>query len=273
LGFKTHTIRIVSHPIFVVDAFTSRPFAGNPAAICPMPAPAQEDWMQSVAAEMKHAETAFIWPIDGGFQLRWFTPTVEVDLCGHATLAAAHALWSTSIFAVGESISFATRSGWLTASRSGGCIALDFPAEPAELSPLTDLCEEVLGGTPVWLGWNRLDWLAELRSENEVRAFVPNFEKIAAMGLRGLMITARSAGSDYDFVSRFFAPQAGVPEDSVTGSAHCCLGPYWACRLGRSELVGYQASQRGGTVGVRVKGDRVELIGQAVTVLEGSLTC
>ena len=218
--------------------------------------------------EMKHAETAFVRPLPDGFELRWFTPSVEVDLCGHATLASAHALWDSGRLARDQSARFHTRSGLLIATK-GKQIRLDFPAEPPAPSHLPF---EILGLKPIWTGKNRMDWLVEVGTETEVRQFVPDFGNIAALGMRGLQITAK-ADANYDFVSRFFAPQSGVDEDPVTGSAHCCLGPYWGEKIAKPFLTGYQASPRGGVVGIEIVGDRVGLFGDATTVLEGILTC
>ena len=259
-------------PLYQVDAFTSRPFAGNPAAVCLLDRPRDDAWMQQVAAEMNLAETAFLERRADGWGLRWFTPAVEVDLCGHATLASAHVLWERGAAANGEALRFHTRSGLLQARRRGVEIELDFPAEPVEAAPAPGLAA-ALGVEPRWCGRNRLDLLAELASEAEVRSLAPDFPrlKLATPPGRGVIVTARSATPDYDFVSRFFAPAAGIDEDPVTGSAHCALGPYWMAKLGKSELRAYQASARGGSLGVRVAGDRVFLTGQAVTVLRGEL--
>lgn len=253
-------------PIFVVDAFTSRPFAGNPAAVCLLEAPAGEDWMRKVAAEMKHSETAFVSPRGSLYQLRWFTPSTEVDLCGHATLASAHVLWETLRVAEQDPIHFETASGALTATRHGYGIQMDFPAEPAveaALQPIAGL------GEILWAGKNRMDRIVLLENEAAVRACDPALPEVEALGCRGLIVTAESDEEDVDFVSRFFAPSAGVPEDPVTGSAHCCLGPFWAAKLGKDALAGNQCSERGGSVRVLVRGDRVLLQGHAVTVLRG----
>lgn len=255
-------------PIFVVDAFTQDAFAGNPAGVCFLESEADAAWMQKVAMEMKHAETAFVRPIDDGYELRWFTPTVEVDLCGHATLASAHALWESGELPESRAARFFTRSGLLVASKRAK-IELDFPNERPSEAVLPD---GIAGVEPIWTGRNRMDWLVELGNEEDVRTFDPDFESIAALGLRGLIITAKAEGQ-FDFVSRFFAPQSGVSEDSVTGSAHCCLGPFWGQKLGKGELLAYQASERGGVVGVELKGDRVTLKGDAVTTLVGRLRC
>jgi PhzF family phenazine biosynthesis protein len=258
-------------PIVQVDAFTDRAFAGNPAAVCVLPEPADEGWMQAVAREMNLAETAFLHRQGDGFALRWFTPAVEVDLCGHATLASAHVLWEDGHLPGGEQARFHTRSGLLTAERHGDQIELDFPAEPAEtVAPPTGLVE-ALGVTPGYVGRNRLDYLVEVASEELVRGLRPDFTALKRIPTRGVIVTAPAASAEYDFVSRFFAPRAGIDEDPVTGSAHCCLGPFWQGRLGKDTLIGYQASARGGVVHVRVVPPRVRLGGQAVTVLRGEL--
>ncbi|MEZ0326512.1 MAG: PhzF family phenazine biosynthesis protein [Fimbriimonas sp.] len=257
--------------IFVVDAFTEQAFKGNPAAVCLLQKDVSEEWMQSLAAEMKHPETAFVRFTGENHELRWFTPTTEVDLCGHATLAAAHVLWEQDLHSKWQPIRFHTKSGILTAVMRGPDAVLDFPSEPAEVAtPPADIVH-ILGCEPVWFGRNRMDWFAEVPNEFAVTSLVPDLARIEAMGMRGLIVTSRA--EETDFVSRFFAPQSGVEEDHVTGSAHCCLGPYWAEKLGKQEVVGYQASPRGGFVRVNCLGDRVELIGNAITVLEGFLRC
>ncbi|MEQ1822553.1 MAG: PhzF family phenazine biosynthesis protein [Fimbriimonadaceae bacterium] len=247
--------------LFLVDSFSDRPFTGNPAAVCPLDRPAEPSWMQSVAMEMNQAETAFYWPEGDEFGLRWFTPNVEVDLCGHATLAAAH------IIALPE-IRFKTKSGVLTTHQLGDKISMDFPRESPEPHDLPIHLNHAL-----WTGKNRLFWFAELDSAQRVRDFEPELSLISTFGLVGFLITARSDNQEYDFVSRFFAPQSGIPEDPVTGGAHCALAPYWGEKLGKAELTGYQASPRGGFVGVRTAGDRVILSGQARTVFSGELFC
>ena len=254
-----------------IDAFTSVPFSGNPAGVCILEHPADERWMQSVAAEMNVAETAFLWPLDTGFSLRWFTPTTEVDLCGHATLASAHALWESGTLPNGELAEFETKSGRLTAHRDGDWILLDFPAERSESSLDTEAINNAIGTVALHASRNRFDFLAEVDSEETVRSIVPDLRSIVDLGCRGLIVTARSDDPSYDFVSRFFAPAAGVDEDPVTGSTHCFLGPFWAEKLGKTTLTGYQASKRGGAVGVDVHDDRVTLKGQAITVLDGQL--
>lgn len=258
-------------PIVQVDAFTDRPFAGNPAAVCVLDGPREESWMRDVAAEMNLSETAFLHPRDDGWNLRWFTPAVEVDLCGHATLAAAHVLWQDGLLPPDAEARFHTRSGLLTASLRDGWITMDFPAKPEQAAPAPDGLAEALGARPVYTGRSRFDWLVQLESEAAVRTLAPDLGVLARVQARGVIVTARSEGGEYDFVSRFFAPGVGVPEDPVTGSAHCALAPFWAARLGSDSLTGYQASRRGGIVKVRVAGDRVMLGGQGVTVMRGEL--
>lgn len=258
-------------PLYQIDAFADRPFSGNPAAVCLLPGPVNEVWMQQVAAEMNLSETAFLWREADRFPLRWFTPTVEVDLCGHATLAAAHLLWEAGELSPEIPRRFQTRSGLLTAVRKGNWIELDFPAEPALPAPAPEGLIESLGVMPKYVGRNRFDYLVEVDSEEAVRSLAPDFPRLAKVSARGVMVTSRSSSFQYDFVSRFFAPAAGINEDPVTGSAHCCLGPFWKERLHKDELVGYQASGRGGIVRVRPSGERVYLGGQAVTVFRGTL--
>jgi PhzF family phenazine biosynthesis protein len=256
--------------ITVVDAFTDEPFAGNPAAVCVLAGPADEGWMALVAREMGLSETAFLHREDGAWRLRWFTPAVEVDLCGHATLASAHVLWQQGHARPDQPLRFRTRSGELTARRVGAGIELDFPATPATQTQTPAGLAEALGAVPIWVGRTRFDLLAELESEAAVRDLRPDLTALAKLPHRGTIVTARGSGA-FDFVSRFFAPRSGVPEDPVTGSAHCCLGPFWSARLGKTELTGFQASARGGVVGVGVAGTRVTLRGMAVTVLRGEL--
>jgi PhzF family phenazine biosynthesis protein len=262
-------------PIFVVDAFTSRPFSGNPAAVCLLESPASDEWMMSVAAEMNLSETAFVVPGEDGFGLRWFTPVVESDLCGHATLASAHVLWETAAVAGGDAITFHSRSGPLTASCSGGWVELDFPAEPAAPAEIPARVLDALGlaaGDVVYAGRNRLDLLLEVVSPAMVRRLEPDFRLLGRVGVRGVMVTSLPDEPGCDFISRFFAPGAGIDEDPVTGSAHCCLGPHWGARLGRDRLTGRQVSRRGGVVRVALRGERVDLIGEAVTVWRGRFT-
>jgi PhzF family phenazine biosynthesis protein len=255
----------------VVDAFTDRPFAGNPAAIVPLAVWKDDAWLQNVAMEMNLSETAFLVKESDGYRLRWFTPKVEVALCGHATLASAHVLWSEGYVSPAEEVHFHTKSGLLKATRKESWIELDFPVKPpTDTSPPPGLLE-ALGTSAQYVGRNEFDYLVEVESEDEVRRLAPDFARLASLEVRGVIVTSRSATPQYDFVSRFFAPRAGVNEDPVTGSAHCCLGPYWQGRLGKSEFIAFQASARGGVIRVRVVGDRTYLGGQAVTVLRGEL--
>ena len=255
-----------------VDAFTSQPFRGNPAAVCILPQPRDASWMQLVAREMNLSETAFLHRQNDGYGLRWFTPAVEVALCGHATLASAHVLWEEGHLSPGEQARFHTQSGLLTASRASEWIELDFPAVAEEPAALPLGLEEALGVKAGYVGRNRFDYVVELESEEVVRGVKPDFSLLRTLPVRGIVVTSRSASPEYDFVSRFFAPASGIDEDPATGSSHCCLGPFWGKRLGKTELIGYQASARGGVVGVGMRGDRVRLRGQAVTVLAGELT-
>jgi len=252
-----------------VDAFTDRPFAGNPAAVCILPLRRDAAWMQAVPREMNLPETAFVHRKGDYFDIRWFTPTVEVDLCGHATLAAAHVLWESETLAPDREVIFLSHSGLLKARKESDWIYLDFPATPAsDASAPSDLIR-ALDVAPVYHGKNAFDYLIEVESEAILRRLKPNFGLLATVPARGVMVTAPSERPEYDFVSRFFAPAVGVDEDPVTGSAHCTLGPYWQRKLAKDEFVAYQASARGGVVRVKVRGDRVELGGQAVTVLRG----
>ncbi len=248
-------------PLFQVDAFTSRPFAGNPAAVCILDKPGDPAWMQDVASEMNLSETAFLFKQANGYSLRWFTPAVEVDLCGHATLASAHVLWEQGGLPAGEQARFHTKSGLLTAEHQANWIELNFPAKPEEpVEALPDL-QEALGVPPVYVGMSQFDCLVEVDSEAVVRELAPDLAKLAGIPVRGVIVTSRASTLGYDFVSRFFGPRVGVLEDPVTGSAHCVLGPFWSKRLKREELTGYQASARGGVVRVRLDGEHVHLGG------------
>ena len=259
--------------LFQIDAFTKRPFAGNPAAVCLLQKPAPAQWMQSVAAEMNLSETAFLWPLDEGYSLRWFTPAAEVKLCGHATLASAHVLYETERLAADAVARFQTRSGLLTAVLDQGWIAMDFPALPPHPveAPLELLSALGLAEEPLYTGFDGEDYMVVVDGEAIVRGLQPDFAALLELESRGVSVTSRSAAADFDFVSRFFAPWVGINEDPVTGSAHCCLGPFWAEKLGKESLTAYQASSRGGVVQVRPSADRVTLRGQAVTVLSGQL--
>jgi predicted PhzF superfamily epimerase YddE/YHI9 len=252
-----------------IDAFTSQPFRGNPAAVCLLQDERDEAWMQTIAAEMNLPQTAFLSPRADGFALRWFTPEVEVDLCGHATLASAHMLWEEEVIGHNVQARFYTKSGLLTATLDGEVIELDFPSTPEERALVPPGLLESLGvHAPVYVGRNKFDYLVEVESEDVVRSLDPDHTELRKLEARGVIVTSRAASTTAaDFVSRFFAPGAGVAEDPVTGSAHCCLAPYWSARLGKNEMTGFQASRRGGYVRVRLDGDRVKLGGRAVTVL------
>lgn len=253
-----------------IDAFTDQPFRGNPAAVCLLDRERDAQWMQNVAAEMNLSETAFLLPRDGDFSLRWFTPAAEVDLCGHATLASAHALWQEKLLD-GEA-RFHTRSGLLKARRDGDWIELDFPATREQRADAPQELLDALGiSDPLYVGRNKFDYVIEVRSEDDVRRLDPRHNALRNVKVRGVIVTSRASKGGYDFVSRFFAPGVGVDEDPVTGSAHCCLTPYWAERLGKNEMLAYQASKRGGTLRVRLDGGRVKILGRAVTVLRGEL--
>lgn len=255
--------------IIQVDAFTNKPFGGNPAAVCIMDAPADETWMQNVAMELNLSETAFLHPENGGYRLRWFTPAAEVELCGHATLAAAHVLWETGALPPGEEARFHTLSGLLTARLENGRIFMDFPATVAAECEIPDHLEAAIGSHPIWVGRSKFDYLVVIDSEDELRRLKINRAAMEEIETRGTIVTAR--GVDYDFVSRAFFPRMNIDEDPVTGSAHCTLTPYWCEVLGKDEMLAYQASARGGEVLVRQAGDRVILGGQAVTVMVGEL--
>jgi len=257
-------------PIVQVDAFTEHPFGGNPAAVCILPSAKEDWWMAKVAMEMNLAETAFLVANGEGYNLRWFTPAVEVDLCGHATLASAHVLWTEGHLRPDQTAIFHTKSGTLTCNRRGSWIEMNFPAkleEPAEPPPQL---AEAIGATLNYVGRNQFDYLVEVQDEATLRGLRPKHHLLRELPVRGVIATARGSG-DYDFVSRFFAPGSGIDEDPVTGSAHCALTPYWAAKLGKMEMTAFQASPRGGVVKVRLEGDRVVLTGQAVTVLRGEL--
>ena len=264
----------MSLTFFQVDAFADRPFEGNPAAVFVLDVPREDRWMQLVAREMNLAETAFLHPIDGltdTFSLRWFTPAVEVDLCGHATLASAHVLWETGRLAPSESPRFQTRSGTLTARRAGELIEMDFPATtPTPIDALPGLAD-ALGARPRATLRTRFDVLVELEAESTVRSLRPDLVKVRTVDARGVIVTARAERGPTDIISRFFAPQSGVDEDPVTGSAHCALGPYWSVKLGKPDLLAYQASPRGGTLHVKVRGERVLLGGRAITIFRGEM--
>jgi PhzF family phenazine biosynthesis protein len=257
--------------IYHVDAFTGKAFQGNPAAVCILPAARGERWMKNIALEMNLSETAFLVARKDAYNLRWFTPTMEVDLCGHATLASAHVLWEAGYLKTGQQARFHTRSGLLAADRKCDWIEMDFPAEPETATTAPAELSTALGAPLMYVGKNRFDYLAEVDSELTLRNLKPDFGLLGTVAMRGVIVTSRSASRGYDFVSRFFGPGCGINEDPVTGSAHCCLGPFWANRLAKNELIAFQASARGGIVRVRLAGNRVILGGQAITVLRGEI--
>lgn len=255
--------------IYQVDAFTDQPFKGNPAGVCILEEKQTDEWMQNVASEMNLAETAFLFPMDQGYSLRWFTPNSEVDLCGHATLASAHILFEKGYLKKEQEAHFHTKSGLLTAKLNEGWIQLNFPATPEEETDAPEELKEALDIDPIYTGKSVFDYLVEVDSEETVKNIRPDFTKLLKVRCRGIIVTAKS--SEYDFVSRFFAPEVGIFEDPVTGSAHCCLGPYWMKKLGKDTFTAYQASERGGILKVHVVGERVLIMGKAITVLEGDL--
>ncbi len=291
----------MAQPIYKVDAFTDKPFAGNPAGVCILPRKISEDWMKAVAREMNLSETAFLLPLDDSakdpkaakddksddtqvgkvsktgkssqlFSLRWFTPVTEVDLCGHATLASAHILWETGRLLPDQQARFHTRSGMLTADIRGDWIEMNFPSKPEQPATIPIDFPSVLGVQPKYVGRNQFDYLVEVENETMLREMKPDFVRLGKMPVRGVIVTCLPDDpTKYDFMSRFFAPAVGVNEDPVTGSAHTCLGWFWGKRLGKTEMTAYQASARGGIVKVRLAGDRVFLSGQAVTVLRGEI--
>lgn len=265
-------------PLYVVDAFTTRPFAGNPAAVVVLAEDSAPEtaWMQAVASEMRHSETAFVQPMPSAhpvFSLRWFTPAAEVQLCGHATLATSHALWSSGSIDHSEPLVFETLSGRLTCVRAAdGAVRMDFPATPPEESRLPDGLLSAMGLDGVLSTWrSRFDYLLELPDRAAVLGVKPDFRALYATAARGIVVTSRDDDGGVDFVSRFFAPGVGVDEDPVTGSAHCALTPFWAKRLGKTRLAAAQLSERGGELTVELHGDRVVLEGHAITVTVGEL--
>ena len=258
-------------PMYLVDAFAEGPFRGNPAGVCLLESWPDDAWLSNVAMEMHQSETAFLVPAEGGFALRWFTPKVEVDLCGHATLASAAVLWHCGRADESAPIVFSTRSGELRAERIGDEIQLNFPATLPEAADPPDGLIEALGVRPSAVARSRFDYLVEVESEDDLRRAAPDFRRLLDVQTRGTIVTAVSSDPRFDFVSRFFAPSAGIDEDPATGSAHCTLAPYWKRRLGKTDFRAYQASQRGAALGVRLRGGRVELIGRAIVTLCGTL--
>lgn len=260
-------------PIFQVDAFTNQLFHGNPAAVCLLNTAQPNAWMQSVAQEMNLSETAFLLPEPEGYRLRWFTPAVEVDLCGHATLASAHVLWESGQVKPQQPVIFYSRSGVLTARQKQDWIELDFPIKRLELVTVPEELGHALGIVPVFVGKNQFDYLVEVESEEILRNLQPDYGRIRSLPVRGVILTSKATTPGFDFMSRFFAPRVGVNEDPVTGSAHCCLAPYWSEKLGKKDLVAYQASERGGELRLSLQGERVLICGQAVTVFKSELEC
>lgn len=257
--------------IYQVDAFSQEAFRGNPAAVCLLDSPLDARTMQNISIEMSLSETAFLEKREDGWGLRWFTPVKEVDLCGHATLASAHILWEIGKVGADEQICFHTRSGELTADNEEGLVKLNFPAldyVPVEI-PASKL--DAFGVSPLRTWRFGEKELIEVASEEEVRRLQPDFGALREMPGRGVVVTSISESEKYDFISRYFAPWVGVDEDPVTGSVHCCLGPYWGARLEKQRLTAFQASARGGFIEIELLGDRVYLGGYAVTVLEGEL--
>lgn len=261
----------MSTPIFQVDAFTNQLFAGNPAVVVLLEEQQEPAWMQAVAREMNLSETAFVHPQQGGYHLQWFTPQVEVDLCGHATLATAHILWQTGVVKDGDTIRFFTRSGWLSASQRDDLIEMDFPTAPVIPADITEEIITAVGARPDFTGISGEKWLFEYANEGIIRSLKPDFAALRQRKGRALAVTAPSDTPGIDFVSRYFAPWVGIDEDPVTGSAHCILGRYWGQKLGKNYMTAYQASARGGIVHVRLSGDRTYVGGRAVTVFSGEL--
>jgi PhzF family phenazine biosynthesis protein len=257
--------------IYHVDAFTAKAFKGNPAAVCLLEHPKVDTWMQNIAGEMNLSETAFLIRQGDGYNLRWFTPKVEVDLCGHATLASAHVLFKSGGVRQDTDIRFYTKSGILTAALNDDWIELNFPATPEMVTPAPEGLVTALGIDACYIGKTQFDYIVEVASEEIVRNISPDFDALCRVPARGIIVTSRADSGEFDFVSRFFCPVLGIKEDPVTGSAHCCLGPYWARKLDKMEFVACQVSERGGVIRVRVDGDRVFLSGQATSVLAGEL--
>lgn len=262
----------MKHIIYQVDSFTNKAFYGNPAGVCVLTSPMSDGEMRKIAAEMAVSETAFAWPEENGFRLRWFTPTVEVELCGHGTLAAAHILFEKGIVSSEVEIHFHTLSGLLKARMTNEGVEMDFPSFSVDACETNGIdFEQILGAAPVFVGKMRDNFFVELESDEAVMRLEPNLSQIAKLNAHSLVVSAPSSKIEFDFVSRNFAPAVGIDEDPVTGSAHCALAPYYAPRLNKSKMVGYQASRRGGIVRVQINGDRIILAGNAVTVLEGTL--
>ena len=261
----------MSCPIYIVDAFTDKAFKGNPAAVCLPKEDVDSSWMQNVAAEMNLSETAFLRKSIKGFNIRWFTPEVEVDICGHATLASAHVLWESSFLEKGEKAIFNSKSGILTAEKKNKEIELNFPSMPIKDISGTEKLQEVLGTNVIYEGKAKGYYIFEVESEKMVKNLKPNFSALEKITDCGVIVTSNSTSDEFDFVSRFFAPAYGINEDPVTGSAHCVLGPHWREKLNKKSMRAFQASERGGVLRIRVEDERVYIAGKAVTVLKGEL--
>lgn len=257
--------------IFQVDAFTDKPYKGNPAAVCVLTETRDDKWMQNVAKEMNLSETAFLLKDQEGYRLRWFTPSMEIDLCGHATLASAHTLWENGYVSKQEEINFYTKSGVLTAKYNDGWIMLNFPALPVEECSAPEKLLQALGIKPIFTGRSKSNYFVEVDSEDTIKKLRPNFSQLLEIDMHGVIVTSRSNTKEFDFISRFFAPEIGVFEDPVTGSAHCSLATYWSKKLNKNSFDAYQASERGGILKVKLSGDRVFLLGEAITILRGEL--
>jgi PhzF family phenazine biosynthesis protein len=255
-----------------IDAFTSEPFKGNPAAVCRLDGPADEGWMRNVAKEMNLSETAFFYPIDGGYHLRWFTPKAEVDLCGHATLATAYYLFENEVEPVDKPVRFNTRSGWVSAVPEGDWIVMDFPANPPQQIEEPQRLAEALGVQAIsYVGAYPKAYLVEVADDSVVRSLKPDMQRIQQFPVQKICVTASDSTGHADIVSRLFAPAIGIYEDPVNGNSHTALAPYWSQKLGKTELLSHYASQRGGEVRVHHEGDRVRIAGQAVTSLAGHM--
>jgi PhzF family phenazine biosynthesis protein len=258
-------------PIYQIDAFTNEPFKGNPAAVCLLSEAISENRMQKIALEMNLSETAFLLPEDEGFRLRWFTPLVEVELCGHATLASSFILFNQELVKKNDPIHFFTRSGELKASIQGDWINLNFPGFEEKPFLEAEMLKTILQEDPINIVSSGENVIVELKTSNEIRQLKPDFIQLVKIPIHGLVVTARSDLEEFDFISRYFAPWVGINEDPVTGSAHACLAPYWEKRLKKRKMVAFQASSRGGVVRVEVQGNRVLISGQAIMILKGEL--
>lgn len=261
----------MAHALYQVDAFTQKPFEGNPAAVCVLEGPQKEDWMQSLASEMNLSETAFLLPEQDGWRLRWFTPTTEVDLCGHATLASAMVLFETHPELRDDTIRFLTKSGELLAKWVEGQVELNFPAMKPQPLTVPNQVVKVLGFQPVGAVFSGNYFLFEAGDPSQIMDADPDMDDLAGLPMPEVIITAKSPMPEYDFISRFFAPQLGVDEDPVTGSAHCLLTPYWGEKLGKKRLSAFQASKRGGSLELEWVDDRILIKGSAAFIFKAEL--